>query len=231
MTCVLLVSTQALLRETLARVLSEEEPSFAMVKAGSGEEALELAALNKPDLIVLHFSNPVSSAFRSLYHLRAEYPDTRVVALLDVVDDSMMRLAIEAGAHGFIDGSVSLPRLLQDLKDAAKGELSLSNGLVRLVAAALKPNNGGSNGNGGYRNGFDTPTPRECRVLELLSLGLTNGAIASRLMLSESTVRAHVRAISQKLGAQNRVEAVAKALARGIISCESERASAFNGEA
>ena len=225
MTCVLLVSAQTLLREALAKVVSEEEPSFTTITAASAEEALELVALNEPDLIVLHFSNPISSAFRTLSQLHAACPETRVVALMDVIDDSMMTLAIEAGADGFIDGSLSLPRLLQDLKDAAHGEVSLSNGLVRLIAASLKANNGGSEGNGGHRKGFDTPTPRERRVLELLSMGLTNSAIAGRLMLSESTVRAHVRAISQKLGAQNRVEAVAKALGLGIISsnCEVER--------
>jgi DNA-binding NarL/FixJ family response regulator len=221
MTCVLLVSAQALLREALARVLSEEEPSFTTIKAASGEEALELAELHNPDLIVLHFSNPVSSAFRTLHQLHEEYPERRVVALMDAIDDSMMTLAIQAGADGFIDGSLSLPRLIQELKDAANGELSLSSGLVRLIAASMKTHNGVAEGNG-HRKGFDMPTARERRVLELLSLGLTNSAIANRLMLSESTVRAHVRAVSQKLGAQNRVEAVAKALGLGIISCISE---------
>jgi LuxR family maltose regulon positive regulatory protein len=54
-------------------------------------------------------------------------------------------------------------------------------------------------------------------VLELVSLGMTNRAIAKRLLLSESTVRAHVRSISQKLGSQNRVQAVARATSLGMI--------------
>jgi two-component system nitrate/nitrite response regulator NarL len=136
--------------------------------------------------------------------------------LLDVADDALIAAASQAGAGGYIDSSIDVSHLLRELQDAANGDIALSKSLARLMASMLKRGNAG--GAPGSRMMLEAPTPHERKVLELLSGGLTNRVIARQLMLSESTVRAHVRAISEKLGAQNRVQAVARAIALGIIS-------------
>ncbi|HEX5368928.1 MAG TPA: response regulator transcription factor [Dehalococcoidia bacterium] len=215
-THVLLISEQVLFRQALARVLTQEEPAFQISEAFGAQDALQQMTAVPQDIVLLHLGNPVSTGMHTLHELQAKVPTTRVIVLLDVVDDALMTVAIQSGAAGCVDASVDVTRLLQELRDAANGEIALSKGLVKLIATMMARGNGSRLDD--HHMILEAPTQRERKVLELLSMGMTNNAIASHMALSESTVRSHVRAISQKLGAQNRVQAVARALALGIIS-------------
>ena len=212
----LLISEQVLFRQALARVLSQEEPAFQVLEAHGAKDALEQISSQPQDIVLLHLGNPVATGMHTLHELQAKAPDARVIVLTDVVDDALMTVAIQSGAAGCVDASVDVSRLLQELRDAANGEIVVSKGLVKLIATMLARSN--STRSEDHQMILEAPTQRERKVLELLSLGMTNNAIASKMALSESTVRSHVRAITQKLGAQNRVQAVARALALGIIS-------------
>ena len=213
MLTVLLVSEHRLLREGLARLLRESDSVGTVSEAGSAEEALEQVRLSQPEVALLHVSHPVGSRVRLLHALRDKAPDVPVVVLLDAVDDEVMLVAMQAGAGGCLDKDVDADRLVASLHDAASGEIALSDRFARQIARMFA-----RNGREATRQPYpEALTRRELEVLELLSHGLTNREIARSLFVSESTVRAHLRTVTQKLGVHNRVHAVARAMELGMV--------------
>jgi DNA-binding NarL/FixJ family response regulator len=211
---VLLVSEHVLFRQSLAIAIGQEEDSLLISEAGDADEALRQLNTKKPEIVLLHLGSPASTGMQTLHRLMEADHDISVIVLFDAIDDGLTKAALQAGAAGCLDCSVDVSHLIRGLHAAANGEIALSKGIARLMAAMLGRTNGAG---GGEQEVLLPPTPRELRVLELVSLGMTNRAIAKRLLLSESTVRAHVRSISQKLGSQNRVQAVARATSLGMI--------------
>ena len=218
LTTVLLVSDFVLFRQALAIAIAQEESCILISEAADMDDALRLIGTRKPDIVLLHLSGSAPQGMQRLKRILEADPDIAVIVLFDGIDDSLTRAALLGGAAGCLDCSVDVSHLIQGLHAAANGELALSKGIARLMAVML----GRANGSGDGRGVLGSPTPRELRVLELVSLGMTNRAIAKRLLLSESTVRAHVRAVSQKLGSQNRVQAVARAMSLGMIGSHVE---------
>jgi DNA-binding NarL/FixJ family response regulator len=203
-----------LFRQSLAIAIGQEEDSILISEAGDGDEALRQLNTKKPEIVLLHLGSPASNGMQTLHRLMEADHDISVIVLFDAIDDALTKAALQAGAAGCLDCSVDVTHLIRGLHAAANGEIALSKGIARLMATMLGRTNGASSGE---QEVLMPPTPRELRVLELVSLGMTNRAIAKRLLLSESTVRAHVRSISQKLGSQNRVQAVARATSLGMI--------------
>lgn len=214
LTSVLLVSEHVLFRQALAIAIGQEEDSILISEAGDLDDALRQLNVRKPDIVLLHLWSPPSNGLQTLHRLMEADSDISIIVLFDAIDDGLTKAALQAGAAGCLDSSVDVTHLIRGLHAAANGEIALSKGIARLMATMLGRGNVGLNGE---QEVFLPPTPRELRVLELVSLGMTNRAIAKRLLLSESTVRAHVRSISQKLGSQNRVQAVARATSLGMI--------------
>jgi DNA-binding NarL/FixJ family response regulator len=151
---------------------------------------------------------------RDLHLLREKAADVPVVLLLDAVEDEVMVVAMQAGAAGCLDRASSASHLFQALQDAAAGEIALSENFARRLARIFA-----AGGRDGTRQPYpEALTRRELQVLALLAHGLTNREIARSIFVSESTVRAHLRTVTQKLGVHNRVHAVARALELGMVS-------------
>jgi DNA-binding NarL/FixJ family response regulator len=167
-----------------------------------------------PQVILLHVSNPDISQLESLRTLCQAVPAIPVVLLVDAVRDEVIVAALQAGAAGCLDIAVDASSLVQALAEAAEGEMALSQSFARRVARMI-----GASGNGHERRlPVESLTTREAEILGLLADGLTNREIATALFVSESTVRAHLRTITQKLGVNNRVHAVARALQLGMVT-------------
>lgn len=214
MTRVLLVSEHSLLRQGISRLLGETDSISAVHDAADSEAALQRIQLTRPDVILLHIDHPVGNRMMGLRSLRDQAPDIPVVLLLDAVDDDVMVIALQAGAAGCLDKSVDTRQLSEALDEAAKGEVALSAPVARRLARILS-----GSGRDAKRQSYPDPlTGRESQVLQLLAQGLTNREIARSLFVSESTVRAHLRTVTRKLGVNNRVHAVARALQMGIVS-------------
>jgi DNA-binding NarL/FixJ family response regulator len=212
LTSVLIVSEHVLLRGSLAIAVSQEVGDILISEASDLEEALKQCKGRNPEIVLLHLGTPPSIGEQKLQQLIEMDPDISIIVLFDVIDDAMTKAALKAGAAGCLDRSIDVSHLVRGILAAANGELALSQGISRMMASML-----GREPSDEAHGVLTTPTPRELNVLSLVSLGMTNRAIAKRLLLSESTVRAHVRSISQKLGSQNRVQAVARAMALGMI--------------
>ncbi len=213
MTRVLLVSEHGLLRQGLSRILRDADSLAIAGEAETGEGALEEIGTTHPDVVLLHVGHPVGNRIRVLHLLREKAPDVPVVLLFDAVEDDVMMVAMQAGAAGCLDKGVDAAQLFQSLRDAAGGEIALSERFARRLARIVA----GSSKDGTRQPYPDALTRRELQVLALLSHGLTNREIARSLFVSESTVRAHLRTVTQKLGVHNRVHAVARALELGMV--------------
>ena len=218
---VLLISEHKLLRQGLSRLLRDDNSPESVTETESGEEALEQLRVMRPDVILLHVAHPVGTRIRVLHLLREKAPAIPVVVLLDLIDDEVMLTAMQAGASGCLDKTVDAGYLVQSLHDAASGEMALSERLARRLARIVS-----ESGKDGARQPFpDALTRREIEVLAFLCHGLTNHEIARSLFISDSTVRAHLRTVTQKLGVHNRAHAVARALELGMVPTPSPPSS------
>jgi DNA-binding NarL/FixJ family response regulator len=213
----LVFSEHTLLRQGLSRLLNDAAPGHSTTEAANLSEALASArglVSQAPEVILLHVSNPDISQLDTLRVLREAVPSIPVVLLVEEVRDEVIVAALQAGAAGCLDIAVDASSLALALAEAVGGEIALSQSFARRVARMI-----GASGNGHERRlPMESLTSREAEILGLLADGLTNREIASTLFVSESTVRAHLRTITQKLGVNNRVHAVARALQLGMVA-------------
>jgi two-component system NarL family response regulator len=186
---VIIADDHRLMREGTAALLAADPRIDVIGLASGGREAVELAARLKPDVALLDVGMPDIGGVEACAAIRAQVPDVRVL-MLTVSEDALdVRAALRVGASGYL------------LKDIPPGELVAAVlGADRVMASAEAP--------------VDELSVREREVLELLGRGLRNREIAERLVVSEATVKTHVRHVLEKLRLRNRAEAAAFA-ARG----------------
>jgi DNA-binding NarL/FixJ family response regulator len=203
---VLVVDDHPVVRHGLVSML-RWEPDIALVgEAADGREAVRLIREQGPDVVLLDLRLPELSGIEVMRQVRGQVPPVRFLVLTTYDTDSYIAPALEAGAQGYL------------LKDATPDELA---GAVRSLMqgrAALEPSVATrllERMSEGETN--EELSGRELDVLRLLVKGDSNKSIASRLMLSENTVKSHISHIFGKLGVQSRAEAVAVALQRGIV--------------
>ncbi|MHA3683510.1 response regulator [Leucobacter sp. HY1910] len=192
--------------------LLETEPDFEVVgEAASGEEALELAAVARPDVVLMDLRMPGMGgveATRRITEGQARPP--RVLVFTTYEDDDQILAAIEAGASGYLVKAGPAEELAAGVRAVAAGQTVLAP----RVAAQLVARATGAGG-WGLGAGADTApslTPRETQILGLVAEGLSNPAIARRLVIGESTVKTHLLHVFEKLGVQDRTRAVMRAL-------------------
>jgi len=214
-TTVLLVDDHALFREGLAALLSTQEGIEIVGEAASGEEALEKARELLPDVILMDILMPGMGGLDATRKIKEEMPHTRIVMLTVSEEEDDLFEAIKAGAEGYLLKTVKSRDLIDMLLGVLRGEAAVSRVIARKLweefAEQAKRQEAPS---------LLAPphlTRREMEVLRFLSEGLPDKAIASRLGISQRTVKNHVHNILEKLQLQNRVQAAAYALRQGLV--------------
>ncbi|MGW0869436.1 response regulator [Streptomyces sp. NPDC002740] len=189
------------------RALLEGEPDLEVAaEAGSGEDAVRLAARLAPDLVLmdLRFGSGGIDGIEAVRRLAAEAPGIPVVMLTSYSGRADVVRALEAGARGYVLKAGLPEELFRAVRGAAAGALGLAPEVVgELVAQSPAPERELSG--------------REVEVVRLLAEGLSNRAIAGALFLSEATVKTHLVRVYRKLGADNRAAAVSEAVRRGLL--------------
>jgi DNA-binding NarL/FixJ family response regulator len=189
----IVVDDHAMVREGLAVVLAADGDIAVIGTAANGEEGAALAAAERPDVVVMDLSMPVMDGVRATRAVRDASPDTRVLVLTSFADRDNVQRALEAGATGY------------QLKDAEPDQLRAAVRAVHAghapldprVATAILP----------AQRGSDILTDREKEVLRLVAEGLANKQIATRLGISERTVKAHLGNIFKEIGVADRTSA------------------------
>lgn len=212
----LLADSRPLYRAGLTRLLAEAQALHVAGEAGTAAEVVAAVAALAPDVVILDPALP--GALPMVRTLRSRFPRTEVLLYGVGDDDALFIDALHAGVKGFADQTTDITYLASAIHSVAAGEVMVSPGLARHIAASYAALL--ARERGAARPAHGELTDRELDVLRLVAAGHGNRAIAASLSLSEHTVRAHLRGISRKLGVQNRVQAVAEAVRQGLIVSE-----------
>lgn len=209
---IFLAGDMAILWEGLAQVLSRRNPSWTIVRLGSIADVVHRLAHGAPNVVVLQSQLPDGSASDAVGTLCRAAEDARIVVLgIGSQNDETFLAALEQGASGFIDSTASLDELLTCVRRVAAGDTYIPHTLALRLADEYRARSARRT-----RDGSEL-TDRELEVLDLLAQGYSNKAMANELVVSEHTIRAHLRNIMHKLSAENRVQAVARATREGLL--------------
>jgi DNA-binding NarL/FixJ family response regulator len=205
----LVADDHPMLREGLVAVLGTQ-PDFEVVgEAADGDEALRLAKILDPDVILLDLEMPGTDGVEALEMLRDAGSRARTVVFTAYDTDERILGSLRAGARGYLLQGASRQEIFGAIRTVQAGGSLLEPGVAdRLLNRIDGEENVPQN---------RRLTPRELEVLALLARGLKNAEIADQLFISERTVKFHVGSILAKLEAQNRTEAARIAVRRGLV--------------
>ncbi len=196
---VLLAEDQAMVRGALAALLNREPDIEIVAEVAPGDQVVQAARATQPDVALLDIKMPGGDGLAAAQALRTARPSCRSVILTTFGRSGYLRRAMESGAVGFLLKDAPAAELAVALRRVMKGERVVD---PELALSALSEGN-------------NPLTPRERDVLTASLFGASMAEIATRLVLSEGTVRNHLSTAMQKLGAQNRMEAARLAEQKG----------------
>ena len=212
---ILVADDHSLFRDGIISLL--EAAGYEVVgQVGNGRMAVEEALRLRPDLVLMDINMPQMNGVEALRLIKAKLPGTQVVMLTVSDVDADLIEAVKCGARGYLMKDLSAPEFLEMLGGLERGEAAITRKtvghLMDGLAAPSRPRH----------DPTEDLTQREIELLQLVARGLSNKALAHELSISENTVKYHLRKILQKLGAQNRTEAVTNAILVGLIKPERE---------
>ena len=208
---VLIVDDHMMVREGIKSVLHQFDDITVVGEAANGVAALEGVRALAPDVVLMDLVMPDMNGIEATRRIKAEAPQTRILALTSFSTDDLVFPALKAGAMGYLLKDADSKDLVRSIRQAHRGKSSLHPIIARKVLDGLceaqRP-----------RTKPESLTGREQEVLELLTHGLTNQQIAAELAVSQATVRTHVSNILAKLHTANRVQAVLHAIKSGLVT-------------
>jgi DNA-binding NarL/FixJ family response regulator len=208
---VLVADDHALVREGIRHVL-DAEPGFTVVaEAANGREAVDLAVLHRPDVVVLDITMPEETGLKAAARLRELLPSARVLLLSMHDQAEYVREGMRIGTHGYILKDSAGEELRAAIRAVHAGGTFFSPAVVRRLALAV-PSAAPS-----AANLLESLTPRERDVLDGVARGLTNKAIAAELGISRRTVEAHRESLMRKLEIHNVAGLTRLALEAGLV--------------
>jgi DNA-binding NarL/FixJ family response regulator len=215
---VLLADDHVLFRKGLAQLLNSQ-PDFQVVgEAGDGTEALQKAQELMPDLILMDINMPLCDGRTATRLIKAELPYVVIVILTVSDDEQDLFAAIKAGAQGYLLKKIDPADLFEQLRGLGRGEAAISRLMANKILREFARDEPSP-----ARHSNSVLSDREQEVLRLVTQGLTNREIAARLVISENTVKNHLRNILSKLHLENRVQAAAYALKEGLAPGKPEK--------
>ncbi|MFN2593831.1 MAG: response regulator [Actinomycetota bacterium] len=209
---VVLIDDHDLLRRGIKTMLDTENDIEVVGEGSDGKEALALVEEHLPDVVIVDVIMPVKDGIEATKEIKDSFPNIGVVVLSGHDEQRFVFDAVKAGASGYLLKTAELDEVLATVRSVARGEARIDRELAMQVLTEFEA----------YRKAevatvFQSLTPRETEILDLMSDGLPNKTIAGRLSISERTVTTHIANIYSKLHVNNRVSAIQEAMRRRII--------------
>lgn len=201
----LVVDDHPVVRDGIVGMVGSAEDIDVIGEASDGVEAVALALVHAPDVVLMDLRMPRMDGVAALREFARLGITSRVVVLTTFDADADVLPAIAAGATGYLLKDATRDELLEAIRAAAAGRTVLASEVAsRLVGRVRAPE-------------ASLLTPRELEILALVAEGTTNRAAGDRLHLSEATVKTHLLSIYAKLGVGDRAAAVAEGFRRGLL--------------
>ena len=204
MLTVIVADDHPVVREGLRAILDAEPDLDVVGEAGSGAEAVELAARLRPDVVLMDLRMPGMDGVQATGRITAA-GDARVLVVTTYDTDSDILRAVEAGATGYLLKDTPRRELAEAVRAAARGETVLAPPVARKLMSRVR------------LPAVDAPTRRELEVLAEVARGRSNAEIGRTLHISEATVKTHLVRVFEKLGVSDRTAAVTTALSQGLL--------------
>ena len=208
---VFIVDDHAVVRRGIRALLEAEDDFLVVGEAGSGGEAVLLAADLAPDVVLMDLMMPGIDGVEATRLLKQRSPRSQVIVLTSYHEDEHIFPAIRAGALSYLLKGVGLDELTEAVRKAAKGEATLH---PHVAARLVQEIHGASQEKASL---YQTLSEREREVLRLIAEGFSNALIAEKLVISERTVKSHVNNILSKLHVADRTQAAIYAWSQGIM--------------
>ena len=196
------VDDHPLLHEGLATILKNQTNLSLVAEASNGREAIERFREYTPDVTLMDLRLPDMSGIDAMIAIRSEFPEARIIILTTFAGDVEIQRALQAGARGYILKSMPPKELVDVIRQVHAGKKRIPAEIAAHLAEHYSD---------------EALTSREVEVLRQVAGGNRNRDIADKLFITEETVKVHIKHIMEKLGANDRTQAVAIGVRRGII--------------
>jgi two-component system NarL family response regulator len=199
----LIADDHPVVREGLVTIIQRQKDMTVVAQAAHGREAVERFCQQQPDVVLMDLRMPEMAGVEAILALRATAPEVRVIVLTTYDTDEDIYRAMRAGAKAYLLKDTPREELLDTIRAVAAGYSRVPPDVAAKLAERVSS---------------ETLTARELDVLRLIVAGHSNRQIATRLFISEGTVKTHVNHLLMKLGASDRTQAATTALKRGLVS-------------
>ena len=199
---VLIVEDHFLARMALRAVIEQTTDITVSAETDNANDALTLYRQHTPDVVIMDLRLPGPSGLDAIANILRDDPRARVLVLTNFTGSEDVFRAVQAGARGYLTKDAGANELVEGIRRVNQGLRHFSPAAMGCLAERI---------------GASEMTPRELEVLGLLARGMSNRSIAEELKIVEKTARIHVSSILEKLGVDDRTQAVLAALHRGIV--------------
>src|ERR1700677_2142876 len=199
---ILTVDDHPLILEGIASVLQRQPDMELVGEASDGSQAVEAFARPRPDVALIDLQMPGMNGIETIAAILEKWPTARCVVLTTYAGDVQATRALKAGAKGYLLKSMLRKELVDTIRTVPSGKSRIPAEIASELASHLTS---------------DALSSREIEVLRMVGEGCSNKIVADRLVISEDTVKGHMRSILSKLNANDRTHAVMIAVRRGFI--------------
>ncbi len=199
---ILIADDHPIVRAGLEALINRRPDMTVVAEAANGQEAIALFQQHQPDITLMDLRMPKMGGVEAIQEIRRQHPTAQIIVLTTYDGDEDIYRGLQAGAQAYILKDIPRQELLDCIRTVAEGKIHLSSTVAAKLAERLK---------------MEALSPRELETLQLMGAGRNNKEIAAALLVTEGTVKVHVNSILGKLHVNNRTEAVAVAVKRGLI--------------
>jgi two-component system, NarL family, response regulator LiaR len=205
----LLCDDHSVVRQGLKMFLALDPNLEVVGEASHGQMALEMVAALRPDVVLMDLIMPIMDGITAIGHIKAQFPETEVIAVTSVLEDAKVIAAMQSGAMGYLLKDTKAEELVEAIHAAGRGEVRLSpEAAKRLMREVQTPDKA------------ESLTVRETETLRLIAKGYANKLIAREFSIEERTVKTHVSNLLSKLGLRSRTQAALYALKIGLVDLD-----------